>query len=196
MHKPKWRPSPNKAHREQAIKYIILHGTWMGSAQEALDRLCDEKTEVSCHYLIDESGVLFQLVKDSEVAWHAGISAWGEDISLNQTSIGIELAHNGDFSKPYTDAQYKTLIPLLEILLDAHNIKPSCVLAHSDIAPDRKNDPGPQFNWQKLYDNNVASPLCVEENPSVEGLKQVGYVGSDADILTAHHLRCGGLFKK
>jgi len=195
VHKPVWKPSPNRAHREQAIKYIILHGTWMESTEDALERLCDEKAEVSCHYLIDERGELFQLVKDSEVAWHAGISAWGEDVSLNQTSLGIELSHDGDFTKPYTEKQYKTLVSLLEILLDAHNLQPTAVLAHSDIAPDRKNDPGPQFEWQKLYDKGVASPLCGEMNPTIDTLKKVGYVGSDEDILTAHHLRQGGLYQ-
>lgn len=195
LHKAIWRPSPNYAHREREIKYIILHGTWMNSTEEALQRLCDSEAEVSCHYLIDESGKLFQLVKDSEVAWHAGISAWGDDVSLNQYSLGIELSHSGDFSKPYTDKQYKTLIELLEILCHVHHVAPRNVLAHSDIAPDRKNDPGPQFDWEKLYKAGVAAPLCSTAQPTSEDLKSVGYVGSDADILAAHHLRQGGLLR-
>jgi N-acetylmuramoyl-L-alanine amidase len=191
MQKPIWQPSPNFSNREQDIKYIILHGTWMQSTQEALDRLCDEASEVSCHYLIDEDGTLYQLVKDSQVAWHAGLSAWGEDISLNQYSIGVELSHSGDLSKPYTDKQYETLVHLLGILVEVHDIAPSRILGHSDIAPDRKNDPGPQFNWQYLYDKGVAEPLCVGHNPSFDDLKSIGYVGSENIVEAAYRLRLG-----
>lgn len=193
MQKPKWMPSPNFSKREKEIKYIILHGTWMESTKEALDRLCDASAEVSCHYLIDEEGKLFQLVKDSEVAWHAGLSAWGEDVSLNQYSLGIELSHSGDFEKPYTKKQYDSLVELLKILNAIHRISPSKVLAHSDIAPDRKNDPGPMFEWQRLYEAGVAEPLCIGHEPTADDLKAMGYVGSDADVISAYHLRLGGI---
>ncbi len=186
-----WRPSPNHSPRTEAIKYIVLHGTWMSCAQSALDRLCDPAAEVSCHYLIDEKGALYQLVKDSEAAWHAGISAWKDDVSLNQSSLGIELAHSGDVTVPYTEAQYETLIELLGVLLTAHRIAPTHVLAHSDIAPDRKNDPGPQFDWNKLYSAKVAQPLSLQPRLSYEDLKHLGYVGSKQVVEKAYKLRLG-----
>lgn len=191
MQKPIWKPSPNFSQREVGIKYIILHGTWMHSTQDALDRLCDESAKVSCHYVIDEEGKLYQLVKDTQVAWHAGLSAWGEDVSLNKYSIGIELSHSGDLSKPYTDKQYKTLTKLLDVLISVHGVALNHVLGHSDIAPDRKNDPGPQFDWQHLYDKGVAEPLCIGHNPSSDDLKSVGYVGSKDVVEAAYRLRLG-----
>lgn len=186
--KPIWTPSPNFSKREQKIKYIVLHGTWMQSTQDALDRLCDKEAGVSCHYLIDEKGKLFQLVKDSCVAWHAGISAWKDDVSLNQYSLGIELSNPGDGS-PYTEAQYKSLTILLKVLLSIHKLEGNAVLAHSDIAPDRKNDPGAAFDWQRLYAADAAAPLIEDTNPSYVQLKFAGYVGKEDIVQKAYALR-------
>lgn len=186
--KPIWTPSPNFSKREQAIKYIILHGTWMQTAEAALERLCDKEAGVSCHYFIDEQGKLHQLVKDTCVAWHAGISAWKDDISINQYSLGIELANKGD-GTPYTEQQYKTLKILLKVLLSIHGLEGTAVLAHSDIAPDRKDDPGIAFDWNRLYEAGAASPIIEDENPSYVQLKFAGYVGKESVIKAAYALR-------
>lgn len=122
----------------------------MADENAALARLCDPAAEVSCHYLINRDGTFYQLVKDEHVAWHAGVSQWGELEGLNQYSIGIELSHPGLEDVPYTEAQYAVLIPLLQDLLARHTIPPENVLAHSDIAPERKTDPGPMFDWSRL----------------------------------------------
>ena len=87
------RLSPNCKPRSVPIKYVILHGTWMDNDDEALNRLCDPVAEVSCHYLISREGDIYQLVEENHVAWHAGVSAWGQDEGLNANSIGIELSH-------------------------------------------------------------------------------------------------------
>jgi N-acetylmuramoyl-L-alanine amidase len=189
--KPVWRPSPNYETRQQPLKYIILHGTWMDSTEEALERLCDKEAKVSCHYVIDEEGQLFQLAEDEHVTWHSGTSAWREDVSLNYSSIGIEISHSGNVNVPYTDSQYSTLIELMQTLISKHSIPLSHVLGHSDISPDRKNDPGPQFNWSKLYNAKVAEPLCKGFEPSVDELKAIGYVGSAQHITQAYKLRLG-----
>tara|TARA_R110000868_G_scaffold218576_2_gene469199 strand:+ start:126236 stop:126799 length:564 start_codon:yes stop_codon:yes gene_type:complete len=186
--KPIWKPSPNFSKREQEIKYIVLHGTWMDSTQAALDRLCSEEAGVSCHYLIDEEGKLYQLVKDTCVAWHAGISAWKNDVSINQYSLGIELSNPGNGVK-YTEAQYKTLTILLKVLLSIHHLDGTAVLAHSDIAPDRKDDPGVAFDWNRLYESGAALPIIEDANPSYVQLKFAGYVGREDVVKAAYALR-------
>lgn len=184
-------PSPNFKPRECAIEYIILHGTWMKDTGDALKRLCDEAAEVSCHYLIDKSGEAYQLVADENIAWHAGASAWGSCVGLNKNSIGIELANDGD-GTPYTAEQYSVLVELLKILIHKHNIPLEHVLAHSDIAVKRKDDPGAHFNWHVLFHAGVAAPLVKNTSAFVtaEDLRKQGYVHeSDAEILKAYALR-------
>lgn len=151
------RPSPNFSTNRQTTDYIILHGTWMDNDEEALTRLCDPKTEVSCHYFIDQAGKLYQLVAEENVAWHAGVSRWKDLESLNFHSLGIEISNPGiNKGMPYHEVQYQTLENLLTDLLKRHNIAPENVLAHSDIAPDRKDDPGPHFNWERLAEKGLA----------------------------------------
>lgn len=149
-----WKPSPSFG---RPIRYVILHGTGMQSEEAALERLCSPEHPISCHYFIGERGCLYQLIDDKEIAWHAGESWWGKDKSLNFTSIGIELynptAGNGI---NYTEAQYQTLIQLLQLLLSKYNISKENVLGHSDIAHGRKTDPGWLFDWDRLYRSGVA----------------------------------------
>ncbi len=194
--KTKWRPSPNFSARTGKIEYIVLHGTGKKNDKEALSHLCNPKTEVSCHYYITEKGKLYQLVGDADVAWHAGVSAWGAAKSLNFNSIGIELfnstAGNG---KGYNLTQMKTLVELLSYLIEQYGIPLENVLGHSDIAPARKTDPGRFFNWFYLYWSGVALPLPDYELPTSSELSSMGYRDSYKNNLRAYMLRQGVLLE-
>lgn len=187
-----WHPSPNFAPRREDVGFIILHGTWMADDKSALSRLCDPAAEVSCHYYIDGGGNLLQLVKDTECAWHAGISAWKDIESLNQHSIGIEIANPGeDRKRPYTPAQYETLEVLLESLIKKHHIKPENVVGHSDIAPWRKTDPGKHFDWSRLEEKGLAGKWHWPETATSEedALYHYGYHGDLRDVVAAFQRR-------
>ncbi len=131
---------------------LILHYTGMESAEAALDWLTRQESEVSCHYLVDEDGRIAQLVTESERAWHAGQSLWAGETDLNSCSIGIEIHNPGhDFDYPdFPDAQMRAVEALCLDILSRHAIPPARVLAHSDVAPGRKRDPGEKFDWQRL----------------------------------------------
>lgn len=131
---------------------LILHYTGMASAVAALDRLCDPAAKVSAHYLIDEDGTLVALVPEERRAWHAGISHWRGFERLNDRSIGIELVNPGHAFgyRPFTAAQYRRLIRLARAILERWPIPARNVVAHSDVAPDRKEDPGELFDWPQL----------------------------------------------
>lgn len=139
--------SPNYCIRNGSIDYIILHYTEM-SMQNALDKLCDPLSEVSAHYFIAESGEVLQLVDDKYAAWHAGISSWHNLTSMNQHSIGIELDNIGTIQ--YATKQMQSCINLCLELKHKYSIPRNNILGHSDIAPDRKIDPGIFFDWQLL----------------------------------------------
>ena len=147
--------SPNfnrKNDKKRVIKFIIFHYTGMQSERESLKRLCDSKSKVSCHYLINRKGNILKLVEDKNIAWHAGKSFWCHYENLNKNSIGIELVNKGhqfgyqNFSK----SQIKSLISLCNSLKKKYSIKTENFLGHSDIAPLRKIDPGEKFPWKKL----------------------------------------------
>lgn len=120
----------------------------MASAKAALDRLRDPAAEVSAHYLIGEAGTVWALVDEDRRAWHAGAGAWGGVADVNSASIGIELQNPGD--RPYPAPQMAALEALLAGILARHAIPPEGVIAHSDMAPLRKSDPGPRFDWRRL----------------------------------------------
>jgi N-acetylmuramoyl-L-alanine amidase len=158
------RISPNHGPRRgvMAPDLIVLHYTAMESAEAALDRLCDPAAEVSCHYLIDEAGRVTRLVSEMRRAWHAGEARWGALTDVNSHSLGIELANPGpgeggpgdcpDFPEPQMDA----LIELLHGLMLRWGVPPERVVGHSDVAPGRKIDPGPGFDWRRLAREGVA----------------------------------------
>lgn len=147
-------PSPNFGPRRHGCgpDMVLLHHTAMESCEAALARLCDPEAEVSAHYLIGERGGVFQLVEEDMRAWHAGAGAWGGVTDVNSHSIGIELVNPGPFRgfPPFPEAQMATLEHLLAGIADRWTILPERVIAHSDMAPDRKFDPGPKFDWQRL----------------------------------------------
>jgi len=127
---------------------IVLHHTAMTSAEAALDRLCDAGAEVSAHYLIGERGQVWQLVDEDMRAWHAGAGQWGAVTDVNSRSIGIELANTG--AHPYPAPQMAALEDLLAGLMRRWRIASERVIGHSDMAPTRKFDPGPRFDWRGL----------------------------------------------
>lgn len=150
-------PAVNFDDRKAPIDTIILHYTGMPSCQGAIDWLMCEESRVSCHYVVDEGGSVFQLLPEERRAWHAGISSWQGAGDLNSRSIGIEIANPGhDHGYPdFTAGQIAAVIELCRNCGDRWAIAPEKVLAHSDIAPTRKQDPGEKFPWQTLYEAGV-----------------------------------------
>lgn len=145
-------PSPNQNDRKLPLSMLVLHYTGMESGQVALDRMCDSDAQVSAHYMIEEDGRVFRLVPETHRAWHAGVSEWNGISDVNSASIGIEIVNGGhDYGLPdFPDRQINALIPLCKRILIAHDIAPKNIVGHSDIAPDRKNDPGEKFPWAGL----------------------------------------------
>ena len=149
--------SPNFNKRKKSIKIIIIHYTGMQSERESIIRLCNPKSKVSSHFLINQNGKVYRLVKDNEIAWHAGKSCWGKYKNLNKNSIGIELVNKGhkfgytNFSKK----QLSSLIKICRSLIKRYKIKKRNVVGHSDVAPLRKIDPGEKFPWKQLAKKNI-----------------------------------------
>ena len=152
--------SPNYSKTPKSkrnIKFVIIHYTGMQSEIESIKRLKNPKYKVSCHYLINRKGKIIQMVKDVDVAWHAGESKWKKFINLNNNSIGIELVNKGhQFGyQKFSDVQIKNLIKLCKKLKKKYNIKKENFLGHSDVAPLRKIDPGEKFPWEKLSNHKI-----------------------------------------
>ncbi|MFV0361432.1 N-acetylmuramoyl-L-alanine amidase [Tropicimonas sp.] len=144
------RRSPNFGERRGGAVpvLVVLHYTAMPDAQSALDRLCDPAAEVSSHYLIGRDGACWQLVDDDRRAWHAGSGAWAGHDDVNSRSIGIELDNDG--ASPFPEPLMAALEGLLPPLMARWRIPPEGVIGHSDMAPARKSDPGPRFDWARL----------------------------------------------
>ena len=142
-----------KKRKDQDIKFIVIHYTGMQSKVASVKRLLSKRHKVSCHYLIDQKGIVIKMVEENKVAWHAGKSKWKNFNNLNKNSIGIELVNKGhEFGyEKFSDVQIRKLINLCLYLKRKYKIKNSNVLGHSDIAPLRKKDPGEKFPWKKLY---------------------------------------------
>ena len=142
---------------EKFIKFIVLHYTGMTRETEAIKRLCDSKSKVSSHYFIKNNGDILNLVPDLYEAWHAGISKWKKLKSLNKYSIGIEINNPGhDFGyKTFNSKQIISLKKLLIFLIKKYKIRIDNILGHSDIAPERKKDPGEKFPWEMLAKKKV-----------------------------------------
>ncbi len=146
-------PSPNFDNRGgKPVDILLLHYTGMKTAEEALHRLCDEEARVSSHYFVDEAGVVHRLVEEAERAWHAGLSFWSGDTNVNARSIGIEIVNPGHEwgYVDFPEAQIDAVIELCSAIVGRHDIPPFRVLAHSDVAPARKQDPGERFPWDRL----------------------------------------------
>ena len=143
---------------KKRIKFIIIHYTGMKAESTAIKRLQDPKSKVSSHYYVKKNGNLLNLVPDLYEAWHAGKSRWKNFKSLNKNSIGIEITNPGHENgyKSFTSKQINSLKKLLKYLIKKYRINHKHVLGHSDISPDRKQDPGEKFPWRELAQNKLA----------------------------------------
>lgn len=157
-------PSPNHDSRALPISLLVLHYTGMETGRAALDRLRDPTARVSAHYVVEEDGRVFQLVAEDRRAWHAGKGVWRGCADVNSASIGIEIVNGGhDFGlPPFAEAQIGAVIALCQAILARHPIDPFGVIGHSDLAPDRKIDPGERFPWARL----AAAGIGVWPRPS------------------------------
>jgi N-acetyl-anhydromuramyl-L-alanine amidase AmpD len=180
------RPSPNHGERIGGRRpdAIILHYTGMPGADQALNWLCNEESQVSSHYFVYEDGRLVQLVPEERRAWHAGKSAWAGEIDINSCSIGIEIANPGHPGglPPFAEAQIDAVIQLCRDCGERWSIRPERVLAHSDVAPIRKVDPGENFPWAVLSQQGVGH--WVEQAPVAGGrFFQLGESGQPIEAL-------------
>ncbi len=175
-------PSPNFDARVQPVDMLILHYTGMVSGAAALARLREPEARVSAHYLVEEDGRVFALVGEEMRAWHAGISHWRGASGLNGRSIGIEIVNPGHEHgyRPFPVLQMVAVVELCLDILGRHAIPAQHILAHSDVAPDRKQDPGELFDWQGLAGQGVglwptepAAPAAMEAVPGL--LSAIGY---------------------
>ena len=158
------------------INFIIIHYTGMTRETASINRLCDEKSKVSSHYFIKKKGEIIRLVPDLYEAWHAGKSKWKKIKSLNKYSIGIEIQNQGHENgyEKYSFKQISSLKKLLKVLIKVYRIKPINVLGHSDIAPERKKDPGEKFPWKNLAKSNLAKWHNLnEKNLNLNRLKKL-----------------------
>ena len=166
--------SPNFSttrRNKKKIKYIVYHYTGMRSENKAIKRLTDVNSNVSCHYFIKRNGQIILMVPELFEAWHAGKSNWKKDISLNKNSIGIEISNKGhDFGyENFSKSQISSLIKLSKYLIKKYNIKISNILGHSDIAFERKKDPGEKFPWKHLANKKI------EMSKFYKYLNKIGY---------------------
>ena len=153
-----YSPNFNKKKRlSKSIKIIVIHYTGMQSERESIIRLCNKNSKVSSHFLINQKGIVYRLVKDSHVAWHAGKSCWGKYSNLNKNSIGIDLVNRGHIFGYYNfkKKQISSLIKICTRLIKKYKIKKKNIVGHSDIAPLRKIDPGEKFPWKEMADKKI-----------------------------------------
>src|SRR6056297_2317315 len=160
---------------------IVLHYTAMQTAEAALERLCDAQAEVSAHYLICERGRVWRLVDEAARAWHAGAGQWGDVTDVNSRSIGIELVNTG--AHPFPEPQMAALGGVMRGIMARLHIRPERVIAHSDMAPMRKSDPGLRFDWRRL----ALEGLSIWPRPAVpagdflDAARRFGYPVAEGD---------------
>ncbi len=189
--------SPNfdlKKRKPQEIKFIIFHYTGMKKEIDSINKLTNYTSKVSSHFFIKKNGEILTLVPELYMAWHAGVSNWKNFKSLNKNSIGIEISnpgHDNNYTK-FTSNQIKSVLNLSKYLIKKYKIKYNFILGHSDIAPDRKKDPGEKFPWQYLskrkigYWHTVNKKILLklrnqkvsklDKNNFLINLKKIGYI--------------------
>ena len=179
--------SKNFDSRKYKIQFIVLHYTETKNLEKAIDLLTSQKRKVSCHFVVDTDGQIYNLVSESKRAWHAGESSWKGLQDMNSRSIGIEIVNQGEKkSKSYPKIQINQLINLIHFLEEKFKIPFNNILGHSDIAPHRKIDPGKHFPWKELYKKKIG--LWVEtsqikkrglsekeSNELLQNLNRIGY---------------------
>jgi len=198
-----YSPNFNKKKRfKKDIKFIIIHYTGMKNEKAAVDRLTNVQSEVASHYLINKNGNITLLVPELYIAWHAGKSIWKGKSSLNRNSIGIEITNSGHrFGyKNFTYKQINSTVILIKHLVNKYKISKKNILGHSDIAPDRKKDPGEKFPWEYLAKKklsvwhnikqqelkNLRKKKCnkIEKDEFSKNLIKIGYSGKNLVKIT------------
>ena len=181
------RPAANHDERRdgRTPDILLLHYTGMASTDEACRRLCDPESGVSCHYVVLEDGRVLQLVPEERRAWHAGVSSWEGETDVNSRSIGVEIANPGhDFGYPdFPPAQVAAVADLCRDICARWDMQPERVLAHSDVAPRRKQDPGEKFPWEILAAAGVGhwtAPTELRDDPEAA---QEGHDGAPVEDL-------------
>lgn len=151
---------------------LILHYTGMSSGAKAIDWLARKESRVSCHYVVDDDGSVTQMVPEAKRAWHAGVSFWRGQTDINSQSIGIEIQNPGhEHGYPdFPDIQMRAVIKLAKDIVRRHGLAADAVLAHSDVAPERKIDPGEKFDWARLAREGLGlyvkpSPIRADDRP-------------------------------
>lgn len=179
-------PSANYGERRdgRAPDMIVLHYTGMADAESAVRRLTVAGTELSAHYIVHTDGRIIQCVPETLRAWHAGASSWARDTDVNSRSIGVEIVNGGhDYGLPdFPLRQVAAVIALCKGIMVRRNIAREHVLAHSDVAPGRKQDPGEKFPWQLLADSGVGlfvHPVKITAGPVLE----IGSSGAEVQQL-------------
>ena len=174
--------SPNfnsNKRKPNKIKFLIFHYTGMKKESDAIKKLTKIQSEVSSHYLIKNNGNIIILVPDLYIAWHAGKSSWKNYKSLNQNSIGIEISNPGhEFGyKKFSKKQISSLLQLSKFLSKKYKISSKNILGHSDIAPERKKDPGEKFPWQYLSKNKIGLWHTLKKQELIKNRRlQISYI--------------------
>jgi N-acetylmuramoyl-L-alanine amidase len=178
------QPSPNVEPRRNGLRpaILLMHYTGLESMAKAIDWLTREGSGVSCHYGIDEDGRITQMVAEDLRAWHAGESMWNDETDINSASIGIEIHNPGHaFGYPdFAEAQIQAVERLSRDVIARHRIRPECVLAHSDVAPARKRDPGEKFPWARLARAGIGH--LVPPAPTIAGDDGLGLGAAEPRI--------------
>ena len=172
-------PSPNFEARKSPPDMVVLHYTGMPTGEAALERLRDPASKVSSHYLVEEDGRVFRLVPEERRAWHAGVSFWKGETDINGRSLGIEIVNPGhEFGyRPFPEAQVSAVIALLADIRSRWTVEDGFIVGHSDVAPDRKDDPGELFPWKRLAEAGHglwAEPPAAPGAPLGEGEEGAG----------------------
>ncbi len=165
-------PSPNFDARRAPPDMLVLHYTGMRTAEAAVERLCDPAAKVSAHYVVDEDGAILRLVAEERRAWHAGRGAWQGETDCNAASIGIEIVNPGhEFGyRDFPEGQIDSVISLISDIRTRWTIPDVRIIGHSDLAPERKQDPGERFPWKRLA--SVGHGLWFE--PALERIEALG----------------------
>jgi len=187
--------SPNfnaKKRGIKQIKFIIFHYTGMKKESEAISRLTNIQFEVSSHYLIKNNGEIITMVPEAYIAWHAGKSSWGSYKYLNKNSIGIEITNPGhEFNyKKFTKKQITSLLILSKFLIKKYKINLKNILGHSDVAPERKKDPGEKFPWQYLSQNKVGLWHLIKKHELIKN-RQIKTTKIDKDLFINNLFKIG-----
>ncbi|HEX5380502.1 MAG TPA: N-acetylmuramoyl-L-alanine amidase [Phenylobacterium sp.] len=184
-------PSPNFEARKTPPDMIVLHYTGMPTGEGALARLRDPASKVSAHYVVEEDGRVFRLVPEERRAWHAGLSSWKGETDINGRSIGVEIVNPGhEFGyRAFPEAQVAAVIALLADIRDRWSVADGFIVGHSDVAPDRKEDPGELFPWKRLAE--AGHGLWVEPPAAPGAPLGEGEEGAGVFALQAGFTRLG-----